>query len=222
MATISFTMDIIIARLHAGKPWGGSTGVWGFPEDLGGDLSGGASPLPTPLLQPTCGCTERSETSGCSSTSRGPCTPWHWLPSPPASPRASPRTPQVSQLHPDLPGSLKCPLGNGEPLKFGFWLPPPPGSRLRHRGAEDHPDGRGAGGLPGHQELRSQGGGTDLHPDMRQHTFPWESGERSPSEPQNPRRFSWYEVGGMLSTVSHPPRVPMSTSLPLPQRIWGR
>lgn len=31
----------------------------------------------------------------------------------------------MSQLHPDLPGSLKCPLGNGEPLKFEFWFPHP-------------------------------------------------------------------------------------------------
>ncbi|XP_032935441.1 chloride channel protein ClC-Ka isoform X6 [Catharus ustulatus] len=125
MATISFTMDIIIARLHAGKTWRGFHRRLGAPRGFGGYLSGGAAPLPTPLLQPTCGCTERSETSGCSSTSRGPCTPWHWLPSPPASPRASPRTPEVSQLHPDLPGSLKCPLGDGEPLKFEFWFPHP-------------------------------------------------------------------------------------------------
>lgn len=145
--------------------------------------------LPTPLLQPTCGCTERSGTSGCSSISRGPYTLWHWLPSPLASPRASPRTLEVSQLHPNLPGSLKCPLGNGKPLKFGSCPRPVPGSRLRHPGAEDHPDGRGARGLPGHPELRSQGGGADLHPDVRQHCFPRESGERSPSEPHNPWRF---------------------------------
>lgn len=130
MATISFAMDIIIARLHAGKRRGPG-GVWGLTEYTGGGLSGDAAPLPTPLLQPTPGCTERSGTSGCSSTSRGPCSPRQWPPSPPASPRASPRTPEVSRLHPDLPDSLKRTLGNGGPLKFGSCPPQPqaPASR---------------------------------------------------------------------------------------------
>lgn len=35
----------------------------------------------------------------------------------------------MSQLHPDLPGSLKWPLGNGRPPKIRI-LPPAPGSGI--------------------------------------------------------------------------------------------
>lgn len=120
-------------------------------------------------------------TSWCSSTSRGPSTPRRWRPSPPASPRASPHTREVSRLHPNPPGSPKtppCPVA-GEPLKFRH----PPCPRLRHPGAEDHPNRCGAGGLPGHPKFRSQGGGVDLHPGMWQHRFPWQSGEDPPPAP---------------------------------------
>uniref|UniRef100_A0A8B9ZJM3 Uncharacterized protein n=1 Tax=Anas platyrhynchos TaxID=8839 RepID=A0A8B9ZJM3_ANAPL len=48
--------------------------------------------------------------------------------------------------------------------------------RLRHPRAQDHPDRRGAGGVPGHQKFRGQGGGADLHPGLRQHHFPRQSG----------------------------------------------
>lgn len=51
MATISFTMDIIVARLYAGKrgtPRGAPPAFGGSPRIWGG-LSGGAAPLPDPF-----------------------------------------------------------------------------------------------------------------------------------------------------------------------------
>lgn len=83
---------------------------------------------------------------------------------------AAPQPPLLPKTRPSLP-----PVAGG-PLKFGS---PPPPPRLWHSRAEDHPDWRGAGGLPGHPKLWSQGGGVDLHPGVRQHRFPWQSGKGS-------------------------------------------
>lgn len=125
MATISFMMDLLVSRLYEGKrgaPLGGLHLVFGgSPRMKGGTFwGGGASLFLVLLLQPTGGFTKRLVTSWCSSTSRGPCTPRRWQPSPPASPKASPRTREVSWLHPSLPGTPKLPLSSeGTPLKFG-------------------------------------------------------------------------------------------------------
>lgn len=48
--------------------------------------------------------------------------------------------------------------------------------RFWNPGAEDHLVRGGLGGLPGHQELRGQGGGPHLHPGLRQHHLPGQSG----------------------------------------------
>lgn len=82
-------------------------------------MSPGAAPLPALLLQPTGGSTKRLGIIWCSSTSRGPSTPWPWPPSPPASPRASRRIREVSGHPPASPHHPHC----GEPPKLGA-LPP--------------------------------------------------------------------------------------------------
>eukprot|EP00075_Anas_platyrhynchos_P009683 XP_027298936.1 chloride channel protein ClC-Kb isoform X2 [Anas platyrhynchos] len=72
--------------------------------------------------------------------------------------------------------------------------------RLRHPRAQDHPDRRGAGGVPGHQKFRGQGGGADLHPGLRQHHFPRQSGEQGiPAG-----NFAGLSAPRMLSTTSPP------------------
>lgn len=70
------------------------------------------------------------------------------------------------------------PLHVEPPTARAELVPPCPPPRLWHPRAQDHPDGRGAGGVPGHQKFRGQGGGADLHPGLRQHHFPGQSGEQ--------------------------------------------
>lgn len=122
-----------------------------------------------------------------------------------------PAAPQPPQL-PNTPPSFRRPLKFRHPTFFArFW----------HPGAEDHPDGCCAGGLPGHPEFRSQGGGADLHSGGRQHRFPRQSGEGSPPQPSSQFQpvLGWWGV----ATQRHvPPRVPLSTSPPWPRPIWGR
>lgn len=75
--------------------------------------------------------------------------------------------------------------------------------RFWNPGAEDHLVRGGLGGLPGHQELRGQGGGPHLHPGLRQHHLPGQSGtskrESTPLPPLLPA----------------PPGLPFPTTHPL-------
>lgn len=191
MATISFVMDLLVSKIFEGKRAGG---VRGCHPALGrpprgregarrAHLPSAASPAAHRWLYRELGDVAAlkflswvmypAALAAFSTGFSNSITPHS------AGEAAAPPPPRLPRL-----GGVTPHLDNNPPPR------PPPRPRLRRPGAEDHPGGGDAGGLLGHQQLRRQGGGLDLHPGLRQHRFPRQTGE-GPPPPACPLPSSW-------------------------------